>query len=120
MREDGTERVPERFRDKMTTTESEEFRQVARECLHLALEAAEPELRASYEHLAESYQHLADKMTAWAVWIETERVILSEVKSSLAAQKAAASPSEQPHICLWLQRSLSSNNGPDRRDITGT
>jgi hypothetical protein len=104
----------------MTSTESEEFRQAGRECLQLALKATEPELKASYEHLAESYQHVADKMTAWAVWIGTERVILGEVKSSLAAQKAAGSPSEQPQMCLWLQRSLSANNDLDRREITGT
>ena len=104
----------------MTSTEPEEFRQAARECLHLALKATEPEIKASYEHLAGSYHHLADKMAALAVWIETERVILGAVKSSLAAQKAAASSSEKPQICLWLQRSSSANNGLDRREITGT
>ena len=103
----------------MASTESQEFRQAARECLHLALEATEPEMKASYEDLAESYQLLADNTSRWAAWIETERAILGAAKSSLAAQKAAARPSEQPRLRLWHQRSLSANT-PDRRKITGT
>src|SRR5580692_1939067 len=103
----------------MASTEPEEFRQAARECLHRALEAIEPEIKTSYEDLAGSYQHLADKMTAWAAWIAAERVILDAAKSSLAVQKAAVSPSEQLHVRLWRQRSLSANNDPDRRETTG-
>jgi hypothetical protein len=104
----------------MASTEAEQFRQAARECSYRALEAKEPEIKASYEELAGSYQYLADKMTAWAAWIEAERVILDAAKSSLAVQKAAVSHSEQPHTRLWLQRSLSASNDPDRREITGT
>jgi hypothetical protein len=95
----------------MISTESEEFRQAARECLYLALRATEPELKASYEHLAGSYQHLADKMAAWEALIEAERVILDAAKCSLAAQKPAASPSEQPQT----QRSLSAKMAMDTR-----
>jgi hypothetical protein len=86
----------------MASTESEESRQAARECLHLARENTEPEIKASYEDLAWSYQHLADKTTVWAAWIETERVILDAAKSSLAVQKAAAGPSEQPNFASGI------------------
>jgi hypothetical protein len=119
MGEDGTERGAPAFK-AMASTASEEFRQAARECLHLAQETTEPEIKASYEDLAGSYQHLADKTTVWAAGIETERAILDAAKFSLAAQKAAVSPSEQAHVRLWHQQSSSANNDLDRREIART
>jgi hypothetical protein len=84
----------------MASTESEDFRQAARECMHLAAETTESEIKASYVDLAGSYQHLADKTTMWAAGIETERVILDAARTSLAVQKIAVHFSEQPLMAL--------------------
>jgi hypothetical protein len=90
----------------MASTESEDFRQAARECMHLAAETTESEIKASYEDLAGSYQHLADKTTMWAAGIETERVILDAARTSLAVQKRAVHFSEQPLMALSAHRDL--------------
>jgi hypothetical protein len=73
MGEDGTERTPQRLRTN-DLHRIREFRQAARECLHHALEAKEPEIRA--------YQLLADTATAWSAWTEAERAILGAAKSA--------------------------------------
>ena len=81
----------------MASTELEDFRQAARECMHYAAETSEPEIKASYEDLAGSYQHLAHKAAMWAAGIEAERIILDAARTSLAAQKRTSHLPEQPY-----------------------